>query len=59
MDSLLQLKPKRRRLAFTRAELARMYWRAVSNARRLRPRDAHTQALIAYLEREFRATWRE
>ena len=58
MGSLVQLPPKHRQLRFNRQELAHMFWRAAFYVRRQRPRDAHTGELLAYLEREFRATWR-
>jgi hypothetical protein len=45
------------RLSLSRAQLARIYWGAVSNVRR-RPRDAETEQLIENLERGFRATWK-
>jgi hypothetical protein len=58
MASLSHLQPARKASGFSRTELAQMFWRASLYVRRQRPHDRHTDELLAYLEREFRATWR-
>ena len=58
MASLSHLQRARKPAGLSRTELARMFWRASFYVRRQRPFDNHTPELLAYLEREFRATWR-
>jgi hypothetical protein len=58
MASLSHLQPSRKAAGLSRMELAHMFWRASLYVRRQRPLDHHTVELLAYLEREFRATWR-
>ena len=53
----LELNTRHTPLALNRAQLARIYWGAVSTVRR-RPRDSETEQLIENLERGFRATWK-
>jgi len=58
MEPLVDRQQKRKQLRCSRVEQARMFWRAAYYVRRQRPLDEHTNELLAYLEREFRAMWR-
>jgi hypothetical protein len=58
MASPSHLQRSHKAAGLSRMELAHMFWRASLYVRRQRPVDHHTDELLAYLEREFRATWR-